>query len=71
MILSAAQQATTPHTLRLALALASAHTGPGFTLPGSGKEEDPGLGAVTQGTDECHFFPSSLWHENNGLRSWG
>jgi hypothetical protein len=55
----------------LALALASAHTGPGFTLPGSGKEEDPGLGAVTQGTDECHFFPSSLWHENNGLRSWG
>jgi len=46
MIFSAAQQATAS-----VLALASAHTGPGFTLPGSGKEKDPGLGALARGSE--------------------
>ena len=36
-------QLLTSHTLLLALALASAYTGPGFTLPGSGQAKDLAL----------------------------
>jgi hypothetical protein len=71
MNFSAAQQATTPHTLRLTLALASA--GPGFTLPGSAKRKTLALALLHKEAMVPLFSHhlSGMCANNNGLRSWG